>query len=339
MKNAARFRPEPFELLALVSFVAAVAMLKLAGLRVTLRTLEYMVREVGSRLLVALAVGAALNLLYRCRSREPRLAYLRSLRSPSWLLDTLRVWIASVLVIYAYSWLKVSIPLLNEHVWDAELARIDHALHGGLSPSRFLVAFFEGTPLLRFIDWFYALWVPLTVTSFAFFAMSLSPRARAQFVFSHVTLWTLGVWLYIAVPAVGPGLAFPQEWTSVRSELPRSAAAQVALTQNYRRVVESRSTGVLRAGFNPSYGVAAMPSLHVGVVWLLVLWSRLRARPLYAFFVATLILTFLGSVATGWHYAVDGYVGIAAAQLSYWASRRVSLGLPDPEPAATRGPA
>ncbi len=61
-----------------------------------------------------------------------------------------------------------------------------------------------------------------------------------------------------------------------------------------------------------------MPSLHVGGHWLVMLWSRRLARPLFMPAVVATFLTFLGSVVTGWHYAVDAYIGIALAQSAYW---------------------
>ncbi len=53
-----------------------------------------------------------------------------------------------------------------------------------------------------------------------------------------------------------------------------------------------------------------------------MLWIRRYARPLFAVAVIGTLLTFLGSIVTGWHYAVDGYVGIGLAQLSYWLANR-----------------
>jgi hypothetical protein len=328
--RAPRFRPQAFEVLALVSFVAAIVTLRLCGLRVTLATVEFTVRETGFQFLRVFAFGILLNLLYRAWPRGRRQPYIRALRDLSWLFGTLRIWFACVLVAHAYMWLKVAIPLLNRRVWDVELARFDQALHGGISPSRFFVALFEDTVLLPVVDWSYAVWLPLALAMLGLFATSASPRVRAQFLFSHVAIWTLGVWCYIAMPAIGPGLAFPEEWRSTRAALPRTVEAQVKLLQNYERVVESRSSGVLRAGFNPGYGVAAMPSLHVAVDWLLLLWCFRRARAFAGLFLAAFLLTFLGSVVTGWHYAVDGYVGIAMAQLSFWLAQKVSLDLPDP---------
>ena len=331
MRRTGRIRLEAFEVLALVAFVSTVVTLLAGGLRLTPRTFWFIVRETGPFLLLFLGIGVVVNVLYRLRPAGALRPYLESLRSPSWLLLTARIWVAGVLLLYAYTWLKVSIPLLNERLWDAELSRLDQTFHAGLSPSRFLVALFEGTPVLRLLDGVYGIWLPMTMSGAGFFAMTLSPRARAQFFFSYVMIWTLGVWTYVALPALGPALAYPWEWTTVHADLPQALETQARLMGNYQKVVESRVTGVLRAGFNPSLGVAAMPSLHVGIDALLLLWCFRRARPLAAVFLAALLLTFLGSIVTGWHYAVDAYVGGLLAYVSFAASRRVSLHLPDPE--------
>jgi hypothetical protein len=334
MRLLKRVRPYPFELVAIVSLAATVTTLRLVGLNVGFWTFLFTVRETGPMLLAALATGTVLNALLRARPSGAATAYLRETLQPSWILDMVRIWTAGELLIYSYTWLKVSIPLVNGDLWDVELARLDQVLHGGLSPSRFFIALFEETPFLSFIDVSYMLWLPVSLAMFGVFATLPGSRSRAQFVFSHVALWTLGVWLYVAMPALGPGLAFPGEWRTVTKSLPRTAAAQRVLLNNYGKVLEARSTGVLRAGFNPSYGVAAMPSLHVGVDWLLLLWCFRRARPLVSLFIGAVLVTFLGSIATGWHYAVDGYAGIAVAHVCFWLSQRVSLDLPDSAEAA-----
>ena len=55
---------------------------------------------------------------------------------------------------------------------------------------------------------------------------------------------------------------------------------------------------------------------------MLMLWLRRYARPLFLPAVIATVLTFLGSIVTGWHYAVDGYVGVGLGQLSYWLALR-----------------
>lgn len=63
--------------------------------------------------------------------------------------------------------------------------------------------------------------------------------------------------------------------------------------------------------------------LHLGVNpnrFLLALWARRRHRPLSVLFTVLTAATFVGSLVTGWHYAVDGYTGLLLA----WAGARLS---------------
>jgi membrane-associated phospholipid phosphatase len=81
-----------------------------------------------------------------------------------------------------------------------------------------------------------------------------------------------------------------------------------------------------------------MPSLHVGGHWLLMLWARRLARPLFMPAVVGTFLTFLGSLVTGWHYAVDGYIGIVLAQTAYWLALFFERDPANPETNSTSSP-
>jgi hypothetical protein len=67
----------------------------------------------------------------------------------------------------------------------------------------------------------------------------------------------------------------------------------------------------------PYGGVSAMPSLHVGmaVLWAIVAFGRSRILGLGLAGYALVIQ--VGSVALGWHYGVDGYVGAIVAGLAW----------------------
>jgi len=60
-------------------------------------------------------------------------------------------------------------------------------------------------------------------------------------------------------------------------------------------------------------GIAAFPSLHVGHMAILTIVA-LRRYPIYSPLAAVMTsLTFVGTMAFGWHYAVDAFGGIALA--------------------------
>ncbi|MEE8137334.1 MAG: phosphatase PAP2 family protein [Thermoanaerobaculia bacterium] len=166
-------------------------------------------------------------------------------------------------------------------------------------------------------DW----WLPSVSFTIAFFCAFPAARLRRGFVLSCVLIWTLGAWLYTAFPALGPIYGFADVWQEAIPEMPHAEGSQRLLAENYQRVVAGR-TGPLRQ-FNPTRGVAAMPSLHVGVHWLFTLWFRRHLRPLFLLALLATLLTFVGSVVTGWHYAIDGYVGIVLAQGVFWLTTRL----------------
>lgn len=340
-EGLARFRPRPYEIASFLALAASVAAVRLAGAPVGPGDFLFALRTNGPTLLGALAAGTALNVLFRLREPGGARTYLRAVRSAEWLAEGARICFAGVVLAFAYSWLKVFVPFVNGRRWDVELAWFDQALHLGVSPSRFLVALFGGTPLLSAIDWTYFLWLPFALLGFGFFAAFPDPETRARFAFSHVLLWTLGAWGYVAMPAIGPALAFPDEWKTVRAEMPLNSGGQVTLLLNYQLVLDAKRDGTPPAPFlNPALGVAAMPSLHVGVDVLLLAWCRKRARPLALLAFLALLVHLLGSVATGWHYAVDAYAGAAIALFAAWAAGRAARGGPAggaPSSASPRG--
>ncbi len=331
-------RVYPFEIAALLAVAAAVVFLRAHGLRIDWSTVRYtippMLRPTG----VALLAGIPLQLLYRALLRRPLRPYLRRIASWEWLSLWLRLWIAYMAVTYAYFWLKVSVPLVNPRLFDGALWQIDRLLHLGVSPSIFATTLLAGTPLLGFLDTWYGWWLPSIFYGVAFFSASDDALFRRRLMLSSVLIWGLGAWIYTAVPAIGPCYASPDVFAATKAATPKAVAAQGALLENYRLVVAGREGGALRS-FNPTRGVAALPSLHVGLHWLLFLWAWSKEREQRVVWLIATGLTFLASVATGWHYALDGYAGIALAQLCWWLARRLEPSPPAPAAAADSGTA
>lgn len=310
----------PFELATLGSMAVAFAFLRACGLRMDWQTVRYIVLPALRMLPQALVGGILLQLLYRLLARRPLLAYLRELVRPGWWILWLRLLFAAVLMSYGYFWLKVAVPLVNPRLWDHVLWRLDTWLHLGVSPSVFAANLVAGTPLVALLDRWYAIWVATVFYTLAFWSCSLDRRLSRRFLLSCVLLWTLGSWIYVAVPALGPIYVEPRTFGAVDDGMPRARGGQQMLWENYQLILGGRRSGVLHR-FNPTRGVAAMPSLHVGAHFLFFLWARRRARPLVVPFAIATALTFAGSLLSGWHYAVDGYVGMLLAWFCYRVGR------------------
>ncbi len=306
---------EPFELLAWSSALGAMVFLQFQGMRMDWRTFDYILSPLWRFFPKALLAGVLSQALYRWLTRSDVRGYLRGIVSWSWFGMWIRLWAASMIMTYGYFWIKVTVPLVNERLWDHLLWRFDVFFHLGFSPSVLAVELFDESSLLTAMDLLYGIWVTTVFYVMAFFLAARDELLRRGFMLSCVLLWTLGAWLYLAFPAVGPCYVFPDVWQGVREWLPSSQGAQATLWENYQRILAGKS-GVLRS-FNPTRGVAAMPSLHVAAHWLFALWARRSARPLFMPFAVATLLTLIGSVLTGWHYALDGYLGMLLAWLCF----------------------
>ena len=328
--SALRWRPYPFEIYTWIVFLGSILFLRASGLRMDWQTVDYTLVPMLWTLPGALGIGLGIQAVYQPLRRR-RLADLqeaaRGLLAPGWWLLWIRLWFAAMLMSYVYFWVKVCIPLIQPALWDAQLWQLDRIVHLGFSPNVFAVELFRDSPLVPLLDAWYGLWVKTVMWTLAFFcAFTGRDLLRRRFMLSACLLWTLGSWIYMAFPALGPCYTVPDVWDGVRAAMPLAEGGQRLLWENYQLLVAGRETGMLRQ-FNPTRGVAAMPSLHVAAHFLFLLWFRreVRAghltprlgRACLVLGVLLVLATTAGSVITGWHYAVDVYVGLALAYLCY----------------------
>jgi hypothetical protein len=311
-RRAPTWLPRPFELLALAAALATLLFLRARGIRLGGSALAYLVDATLHRLPVVVLLGVSLQLLGHLFAWRSPASWLRAVTRPAALLLWGRILGALVLLNFAYWWLKVNVPLLRADLLDRELWRLDQWLHFGVSPAVFAAELLAGTPAAGWIDRWYFLWLTTVVAMQS--AVFLSARAdrRRNFAFACLALWVAGAWLYVALPAVGPAFAVPEAFREALAGMPHATDIQRRLWANYLEITASRS-GVPLPPMKPFLAVAAMPSLHVGAHWLFALWARRRAPRLFVPWAAATALTFFGSLATGWHYAVDGYAGMLLA--------------------------
>jgi hypothetical protein len=245
-----------------------------------------------------------------------------------------------MLVTFAYTWLKVCIPLLHRRLWDETLWNLDRILHLGFSPNVFFVELLGGTPLLRALDLWYSFWILTIFAAWAWAAAQPELARRRRFAFGCALLTLAGCWIYLAFPALGPCFAYPDVFAANAGEIRHAVATQAMLAKNYAVLLAGRDGSLTQ--FNPYLGVAALPSLHVGAHWFFALWARRHARRLFVPLAFATALTFVGSIATGWHYAVDGYAGMLLAWLVMLVVDRLEPEAPPapaPDPVSAPAPA
>ena len=231
-------------------------------------------------------------------------------------LDLVRLVAGASLVYYGHVWLKVIVPFLNPQLFDGPLARLDSAIHFGLNPGPFALGLFPWPVFLRAIDAYYGAFVPLTVAGMSWFLTAPSRPERARFAAGFALLWLAGAWGYVALPTLGPCYVYAADYAGAASSLPLQAATQKLLMTHYTALLGAAARGETMR-ILPVLGIGAMPSLHVAAHAFLALFARKRSGPLFLLFTVATLLTFWGSLVTGWHYAVDGYVGLLLAVLCW----------------------
>ena len=251
-------------------------------------------------------VRAAVALVRRDRG------YFRIIRTRAWLIETARIVVGFALIVFTYGWIKLVVPIKHPVLLDQALWDLDETLFFGVAPSVFFLNLFGSDAVLRAVDWSYAnIFFASTLIANAYFFSEPSRRIRVAFANGYSVLWLTGAWLYMLIPSIGPAYRFHDVWMVHGDTLRITQNIQALLMRNYRNV-----TG----GGGPVsivFGIAAFPSLHVAFQMFACLWMRRLWRwgeVLFAFFV---VVIFLGSMITGWHYFVDGVAGLILGYVCY----------------------
>jgi hypothetical protein len=297
-------------LLVVIEGVLVFWLLYRVGLRLSVRP---MLLQSFLGLLPAIAVGIVVHALVS-RLRSGDWSYVRSIATVRWFGFLLLLLVSVVGVMFFYTGLKTFLPLLTGRETDQVLWDMDQVLFFGMSPNIFFVNLFDNSLLLRFIDFGYGyFFFTAVLLAFPIFFSLRDERMRVSFVAANVMLWSAGAWLYFSAPSLGPAYRFHEVWDAVRAQFPVSTYWQSRLIQNYELVLKIREEGVVSPGLNIYEGIGAFPSLHVGFQTLFALYLGRLSRRLSFFGWLLVVLTFLGSVLTGWHYLIDSIAGILLA--------------------------
>lgn len=243
------------------------------------------------------------------------------------LYDLLHILIALKLVLLIYCNIKQAIPRINPDITDDLLLRIDVMLHFGINPMQALVGLLSNTTVSKLIDMLYVLWYVIKAPVLVLFIVLPNRKLSERFFSAYFLLWMLGGLAAILAPSLGPVYVY-QEWFDGITK-PIASHLQAQLLMHYLQAVN-----------NPDQyrvfiyeGVAAFPSLHVGVVVLFALFLFRVHRFLGILMWLYAVIVQIGSVFLGWHYAIDGYF---AGMLAFLLYRAFINGLADSRPREAR---
>lgn len=213
-------------------------------------------------------------------------------------------------------WLDERIPF----TWDARLAELGRLLHGGRYPWQLIQPVFSEPLASHLLVFVYAYgW---TLAFHAVTAWAALTR-QTRFLLAMVLAWPVcGLGMAALMMSAGPAF-----YGNVVSMTHNPYAALMTYLSNIGSPAEYWQRylwdGYQAQATRTGAGISAMPSMHLvmATLYACAVWScGRRWRIAGITFVAVMEL---GSVHSGWHYALDGYVGIVAALGIWWATGRI----------------
>jgi hypothetical protein len=223
-----------------------------------------------------------------------------------------------LLGVAAYNTFKTNIPNLVPHYADPWLADWDEFLHGG-APWRLLHAL-PHRQTSAIVDFFYSIvWFGQWFGILLLVAM-WDGRERKHYLWTlALTTLLVGTVMALAFSSVGP-IFYDRFYGGDRF----AGLVSVLEADGGPRSVQ-RFAPYLLASYQDDAaafgtGISAMPSMHVAIATLNALFLGSRHRILgVAGWIFVAIIQF-GSVYTGWHYAIDGYVSIVTVSAIWWST-------------------
>jgi hypothetical protein len=229
--------------------------------------------------------------------------------------EVARTVLAFKLYMMVHTSLKSWIPLLNPRLYDRALLEADAWLHFGFEPVEIYRVWMQVPAVSRGIDLLYIVWYSVKLPVMFFFLLHPQAWRRWHFFTAYFLMWVVGGGLAILLPSHGPVYLFPELYANI--DMPTATRLQAYLWHNYETLLADAASHETV----PYGGIAAFPSLHVGISVLHAVAIRESSRLLFHLFALYAVVIQFGSVALGWHYAVDGYVGGMIAILLYYGLR------------------
>jgi hypothetical protein len=247
--------------------------------------------------------------------------------TPDWIAVTVFLCLAVPVSIIAEGAAQPTIPVLHHFTWDVPLDALERALHGGRPAWEWFRPLVTNDWAIHALDAVYfGLW-PVAMLAAAVVPIIVPESfVRRRYVVASALTWYVGGVLAELLFSSGGPVYFgyivrgPNRYAELMAYL-AAANHQAPLTSfGLQQRMWISYTHRLDAF---AIGVAAMPSLHVGSMTVLTCACFTVRRWLGVLLTIATLLVFLGSVALGWHYAIDGYAGALMAVGGWWVARYV----------------
>ncbi|MER9723049.1 MULTISPECIES: phosphatase PAP2 family protein [unclassified Mesorhizobium] len=230
----------------------------------------------------------------------------------------------------AFLYNKMMIPIVAPFQWDETFSHWDANLLGGNQAWQIIQPVVGMPWVTRLLDIVYTLWMLLV---FLFWVgLLVSPRVperiRLRYWRATVISWIL-IGLVIATLFSSAGPCYFAEMVpgapSPYADLMRYLDEVASIYPLSSSLTQDFLWEVYTGRVDLPGGISAMPSMHNAQAALFVAVAYSIDRRFGHAMLAFGVLLFFGSIHLGWHYAVDGIVGIAAALAIWWGCGKLGL--------------
>ncbi|MBX7541970.1 phosphatase PAP2 family protein [Qipengyuania sphaerica] len=220
------------------------------------------------------------------------------------------------ILIPVFSSLKAMIPLFNEFEWDATFIAWERTLLFGYDAWQILQPLFGYPIVTAAIAVVYHIWILLLYIGVAVIALSpgVSDDIRRRFFLSYALSWSIvGGLMATIFASVGPVFVEPiLGITDFAAQMDYLRWANEQVPVMTVPVQEGLLEGYFARENGLGRGISAMPSMHLAVCALFWLAARDSSKAWGRAFFWFMVVIWIGSVHTAYHYALDGVVSLAA---------------------------
>jgi hypothetical protein len=312
-------------------YVASVIECMVLGLEVNYRFVPMVSGSILALLAPVIFVWLIIVLVQHVRSgaggspsRALGKALSHNILAPQRVSNALHAMMINSLFFIGFVAMKKAIPALNPFDWDQTFMEIDRTLHFGRLPHEWFIPSFGTAEYLFAINMAYnVLWFLGVMACLFWYGFSAKDSfLRQRYLMTYVTTMTLGTAVLGSifssvgpcfsagiVPGIDPYDGLMNTLRAANDVYPLWALdTQQALWSSYAN------------GGGDIEGISAMPSMHVATAVLFVLLANATKSAWFKFSTrAFAVVIFIGSFVLGWHYAIDGYAGLAVVLFCWWA--------------------